>query len=51
LADQGQDISSFFTNNGKMILPLESGETDPNEDAIEELKEVARENQGTDSLP
>lgn len=50
LADEGQDISSYFTNDGKIMPPLESGEIDPSEDTNEKLNEAARENRGTDSL-
>ena len=46
LADKKQDVSSYFTNDGKIMPPLESGEIDPNEDTIEELNEAARENRG-----
>jgi hypothetical protein len=48
LADDEQDVSSYFTNDGKMMPPLESGEIDPGEDAIEDLNEAPRENRGTD---
>lgn len=51
LADKKQDVSSYFTNDGKMMPPLESGEIDPSEDTIDELNEAARENRETDSLP
>jgi hypothetical protein len=51
LADTGRDISSYFTNTGKMMAPLGHVGIDLNEDAIEELKKRARENRGTDSLP
>jgi hypothetical protein len=46
LAEEGRDVSSYFTNDGKIMPPLESGEIDPNEDTIEELNEAARENRG-----
>lgn len=49
LADEGQNISSYFTNEGKMMPPLEGGESDPGEDAVEELNEAARKNRETDS--
>lgn len=48
LADKKQDVSSYFTNNGKMMPPLKSNESDPSEDTVEELNEAARENRGTD---
>jgi hypothetical protein len=44
LAEEGHDVSSYFTNDGKIMPPLERGEIDPNEDTIEELNEAAREN-------
>ena len=43
LADQGQDISSFFTNDGKMMPSLGNGGIDSNGDAPDELNEAARE--------
>jgi hypothetical protein len=46
LAEEGQDISSYFTNDGKMMRPVGNGEIDPNEDTIEKLNEAARENRG-----
>jgi hypothetical protein len=49
LADDEQDVSSYFTNDGKMMPPLEGSEIDPSEDGIEELNETPRENRGTDS--
>lgn len=48
LAEEGQDVSSYFTNDGKMMPPLQS-EIDLREGTIQELNEAARENQGTDS--
>jgi len=42
LADKGSDISSYFTNKGKMMPPLESVGIDLNHDIIEELNEAAR---------
>ncbi len=42
LAEEGHDISSYFTNDGKMMLPL-AGEIDLSEETIEELNEAARE--------
>ena len=50
LADERQDVSSYFTNDGKMMPPLAS-ETDLSEETIEELNEAARGKCGTDSLP
>ena len=42
LADKGQDISSYFTNTGKMMPPLDSVGIDLNKKMIEELNEAAR---------
>jgi len=42
LADKGEDISSYFTNKGKMMPPLESFGIDLNEKMIEELNEAAK---------
>jgi hypothetical protein len=42
LADDEQDVSSYFTNDGKMMPPLESDENDPSEDAVEELNEETK---------
>ncbi|MGH9930197.1 MAG: CopG family transcriptional regulator [Pyrinomonadaceae bacterium] len=42
LADNGQDISSYFTNKGKMMPPLGSVGIDLNDEMIEELDEAAR---------
>ena len=50
LADKGQDVSSYFTNDGKMMPPL-PGEIDLSEEAKEEFGNAAREKRGTDSLP
>lgn len=44
LADKKQDVSSYFTNDGKIMPPLDSGEIVPSEDTIEELNEAASEN-------
>jgi len=42
LADSGQDVSSFFTNKGRMMPPVESMGIDLNEEMIEELNKAAR---------
>jgi hypothetical protein len=42
LADNGQDISSHFTNKGKMMPPLDSLNLDLNEETIQELNQAAR---------
>jgi hypothetical protein len=46
LADNGQDISSYFTNDGTIMPPLE---IDLNEDVIQEA--TLPEEEGTDSPP
>jgi hypothetical protein len=40
LADNGQDVSAYFTNKGKMMPPLESVGIDQN--MLEELNEAAK---------
>jgi hypothetical protein len=42
LAEKGQDISSYFTNKGKMMPPLDTVGLDLNKDMIEELNEAAK---------
>jgi len=42
LADSGKDVSSYFTNRGKMMPPLESVGLDLQEDMIEELNAAAK---------
>jgi hypothetical protein len=44
LADEGQDVSSYFTNDGKMMPPVEPDEIDPSEDTTEQLSGTDREN-------
>lgn len=39
LADDERDMSSYFTNDGKMMPSLEDGENEPSENAIEALNE------------
>ena len=41
LADDGRDVSSFFTNTGRMMPPLNLG-IDLNENTLEELSETAK---------
>jgi Ribbon-helix-helix protein, copG family len=41
LADNGGDISAYFTNKGKMMPPLDLG-IDLNQEMLEELNEAAR---------
>ena len=38
-ADDGQDISSYFTNDGRMMPALEIAGSDPVENVTEELNE------------
>jgi hypothetical protein len=42
LADNGQDVSAYFTNKGKMMPPLDSIGIDLNKTMIDELNEAAR---------
>jgi hypothetical protein len=42
LADNGKDISSYFTNTGKMMPPLDNVGVDLNKDMIQELNEAAK---------
>ena len=42
LADNGQNISAYFTNKGKMMPPLDTVGIDLNKNLIEELNEAAR---------
>ena len=41
LADNGRDISSYFTNKGKMMPPMNLG-IDLNQNMLEELNEAAK---------
>jgi hypothetical protein len=47
LADEEQDISSYFTNDGRIMMPLENGKNDPSEATIEKSNEALGENRGT----
>jgi hypothetical protein len=42
LADNGKDVSLFFTNKGRMMPPLGSLGVDLNKELLEELNEAAR---------
>ena len=42
LADNGKDVSSYFTNKGRMMPPLEGLGIDLSQKMIEELNEAAR---------
>lgn len=48
LADNKQDVSSYFTNDGKIMPPIENGTVIRARAAIEELREAVRVNRGTD---
>jgi hypothetical protein len=41
-ADNGKDVSLYFTNRGKMMPPLENLGLDLNQDMIEELNAAAK---------
>jgi hypothetical protein len=41
-ADKGENISSYFTNNGKMMPPLDIEDIDLNPEIIEQLDAAAR---------
>jgi hypothetical protein len=47
LAEKGQDISTYFTNKGKVMPPLEKSEIGSDK-KLEEFSELAREIQETD---
>lgn len=42
LAENGKDVSSYFTKKGKMMPPLKSMGIDLNQEMLEELNEAAR---------
>ena len=42
LADNGSDISSYFTNTGKMMPPLGNVGVDLNQSMLKELSEAAK---------
>jgi hypothetical protein len=41
LADQGKDVSSYFTNKGKMMAPIQRVNVDFTEPMLKELDETA----------
>lgn len=43
LADQGRDISGYFTNQGKMMDPIQRVNVDFTQDMLEELDRAAKE--------
>jgi hypothetical protein len=42
LADKGQDVSVYFTNKGKMMMPLDSVGIELNKNLLDELNEAAK---------
>jgi hypothetical protein len=43
LADQGKDVSRFFTNNGRMMSPVQRVNVDLAAGMLEELDKAAKE--------
>ncbi len=43
LADQGKDVSPFFTNRGKMMTPIQRVNVDFTADMLQELDQTALE--------
>jgi hypothetical protein len=43
LADNGKDVSGFFTNNGKMMKPIQRVNVDFTAAMLEELEAAAKE--------
>jgi hypothetical protein len=43
LAERGEDVSTFFTNAGRMMPPLENLGIDLNEQTIDKLDETAKQ--------
>jgi hypothetical protein len=43
LADQGKDVSRYFTNQGRMVLPIQRVNVDFTEDMLNELDRAAKE--------
>jgi len=43
LADQGKDVSHFFTNNGRMMGPIQRVNVDLASGMLEELDRAAKE--------
>lgn len=41
-ADKGEDISSYFTNKGKMMPPLDGGGIDLGDAMLEEVDQAAK---------
>jgi hypothetical protein len=42
LADKGADVSAYFMNEGKMMLPLDNVGIDLNKALLEELNDAAK---------
>ena len=42
LAEQGQDISRYFTNKGKMMTPIQRVNVDFSQEMLRELDDAAR---------
>ena len=42
LADEGKDVSAFFTNKGKMMAPIQRVNVDFTQDMLEELDQTAK---------
>lgn len=43
MAEQGQDVSQFFTNKGRMKKPIQRVNVDFTEEMLEELDRIASE--------
>jgi hypothetical protein len=43
MADEGKDVSSFFTNSGRMVLPVQRVNVDFTAPMLEELDRQAQE--------
>lgn len=43
LADQGQDVSKYFTNKGKMMSPIQRVNVDFTQDMLNELDRAAKD--------
>lgn len=43
LADQGKDVSHFFTNSGRMMVPIQRVNVDLAAGMLEELDQAAKE--------
>ena len=43
MADRGEDVSSFFTNKGRMVRPIQRVNVDFTQEMLTELDEIARQ--------